>query len=59
MVKSSAMRFIAFILQYITGVLLFIIIGSLPVLLGVLPTKREYYTLGNFFETKKTLIFLR
>ena len=43
MVKSSAMRFIAFILQYITGVLLFIIIGSLPVLLRDLTFDTEGY----------------
>jgi len=43
MVKSGALRFIAFILQYITGVLLFIIIGSLPVLLRDLTFDTEGY----------------
>lgn len=43
MVKSGALRFIKMIIQYIAGVLLFIIIGSLPVLLRDLTFDMEGY----------------
>ncbi|WNF22550.1 ABC transporter permease subunit [Mesobacillus jeotgali] len=43
MLKSSAMRFITLVLQYIAGVFLFIVIGSLPVLLRNLTFDTEGY----------------
>ncbi|NKE06751.1 ABC transporter permease subunit [Mesobacillus selenatarsenatis] len=43
MVKSSTMRFIRLVLQYIAGVFLFIFIGSLPVLLRNLTFDMEGY----------------
>ncbi|WP_226085870.1 ABC transporter permease subunit [Mesobacillus sp. S13] len=43
MVKSSTMRFIRLVLQYIAGVFLFIVIGSLPVLLRNLTFDMEGY----------------
>ncbi|GAE44859.1 hypothetical protein [Mesobacillus boroniphilus] len=43
MVVKSAMRFITVILQYIAGVLLFILVGSLPVLMRDLNFDSEGY----------------
>lgn len=43
MVKSSTMRFIKLVLQYIAGVFLFIVIGSMPVLLRNLTFDMEGY----------------
>lgn len=43
MVKSSTMRFIRLVLQYTAGVFLFIVIGSLPVLLRNLTFDTEGY----------------
>jgi peptide/nickel transport system permease protein len=43
MLKSSSMRFITLVLQYIAGVFLFIVIGSLPVLLRDLTFDTEGY----------------
>jgi peptide/nickel transport system permease protein len=43
MIKTSSIRFIQFVIHYITGIVIFIVIGSLPILLRDLTFDTEGY----------------